>query len=530
MMKWFLNLRTATKLIMAFVGVAVISAGVGIYALTNLNMMKGNIDGLYGNNLTSIRDLSATQFAYQNLRILVRDISMAQTEANKDKLVQNIPGYQQAVEDTIQSYRTTIITPPEQDELKIFDSEWAAYKKVYDDAVQLARKENQTEFIAYKENQLAAQGEKLRSSLGRLITINEKLAEQKSDSSAAAYTNARNMMIGVLLLSLILSIVIGYSIARMISRPLQNVVEVVNRMAQGDFRENLHMTTKDEVGQLATSMDQMIDNLRGLVSGILISSQSVAAAAQQISASTEEIASGSSTQAQSAQSIAELFTELSSAIQFVAKSAEQAAELTNNTVQTAGEGGAIVEASIYGMRGVNTMMSRLEEDSLKIGEIIEVIDDIADQTNLLALNAAIEAARAGDQGRGFAVVADEVRKLAERSSAATKEITSIIKKMQNNTKQSVTAVLDSVTQSERTGEAFNRIVEMVGASAGKVNEIAAACQEEAAQASEVMLSVDQVASSSQESAAASEEAAATCQSLASLAEDLNTAVAVFKIN
>ncbi|MNI53280.1 Methyl-accepting chemotaxis protein McpS [compost metagenome] len=220
---------------------------------------------------------------------------------------------------------------------------------------------------------------------------------------------------------------------------------------------------------------------------------------------------------------------MSSAINFVAKSAEQAAELTNYTVQTAGEGGKIVDASIEGMQSVNSTMSRLEEDSNKIGEIIEVIDDIADQTNLLALNAAIEAARAGDQGRGFAVVADEVRKLAERSSAATKEISSIIKVMQDNTKQSVNAVLDSVSQSVQTGEAFNKIVQMVNNSANKVNEIAAACEEEAAQASEVMTSVEQVAAASQESAAASQETAATCQTLANLAEQLNTSVSVFKL-
>jgi methyl-accepting chemotaxis protein len=260
----------------------------------------------------------------------------------------------------------------------------------------------------------------------------------------------------------------------------------------------------------------------------VLNSQSVAASSEQISASTQEIASTSTSQSSEASNISELFKELSLAINSVAASAEEAAELSNDTVKTAREGGHVVQTSLEGMQAVNTKMAKLEEDSRKIGDIIEVIDDIAEQTNLLALNAAIEAARAGEQGRGFAVVADEVRKLAERSGEATKEITTIIKVMQENTRQSVQAVSDSVAQSSKTGQAFDQIVEMVNNSSQKVNEIAAACEEEAAQAAEVMSSVESISASSEESAAASEETAATCQSLAHLAEELSRSAAAFK--
>lgn len=407
------------------------------------------------------------------------------------------------------------------------DKEMAEYDKVFDQAVKLAQSNDIGTFNTFKGTQLKAQGDKVTEAMGVLIDTNAQLAEQANNNSDSTYKASLTVTISVVVAAVLLSLLIGYVIARSISKPLLNMVEVAKQVAEGDLTRTPDVHTKDEVGQLAGALTLMVENLK-VINSIVGSSQSVAASSQQISASTEEIAGTSTNQSIAATNITELFKELSIAIDSVAGSAEEAAELSNDTVRTAREGGDVVDASLRGMQAVNDKMALLESDSHKIGDIIEVIDDIAEQTNLLALNAAIEAARAGEQGRGFAVVADEVRKLAERSSEATKEITTIIKAMQENTKQSVQAVADSVKQSARTGEAFDQIVSMVNSSSLKVNEIAAACEEEAAQAAEVMRSVESIAASSEESAAASEETAATCQNLAQLAEELASSASVFK--
>ncbi|MFD0680860.1 MULTISPECIES: methyl-accepting chemotaxis protein [unclassified Paenibacillus] len=528
-MKWFMNLKTSVKLISAFVTVAIIVAVVGMYAISNLSMMNNNIQEMYNNNLTSIQRLSSGLNSYQNGRVAARDISLAATMSDRDKFQTDIQTYMKEIQEQIEVYRSTKLTQPEKDQLKNFDTVFTAYLKTLETAMKLADKEDKTDYIKFQGSELTAAGSKVRESLSKLIDINVKLAEGTNTQSAEAYASARMMTIIMVIAAFLISILMGYGIAQSIARPLSRIVGLVAKVAHGDLQEKANIDTKDEVGQLAASINQMINSLRNLIGGVIQSSQSVAAASEQISASTQEIAGSSTNQAHSAQSITELFKELSVAINSVAESAEQAAELSNITVKTANEGDIVVQASVVGMQAVSQTMARLEEDSLKIGDIIEVIDDIADQTNLLALNAAIEAARAGDQGRGFAVVADEVRKLAERSSEATKEISAIIKVMQSNTKQSVTAVTDSVTQSSQTSVAFQNIIRMVNDSSQKVNEIAAACEEEAAQAAEVMQSVELISASSQESAAASEETAATCQSLAQLADELNSSISIFKI-
>lgn len=528
-MGWFQNLKTSVKLVSAFVVMALIVAAVGLVSINNLSGMSNHSTELYSNNLVSVRNLGEAQTAYQSLRVAVRDISTLPGKPEKDELARKVQDYKQDVHDNMEEYRPLTYTPEEKAGMKEFDAAYAEYSKKFDTAMELAFRSDPAEFNRYKDTELKASGEKVSKALIFLTDYNVKLASETNDVTIKDYKSARALTIGTIIVAFILSIAMGFGIAQMIARPMGRLVALVAKVAQGDLRETSDIKTKDEIGQLAASINNMISSLRNLIGGIIQSSQSLAAASEEISASTQEISSSSSNQAHSAQNITELFKELTVAIHSVTKSAENAAELSNDTAKTAAEGERVVQASALGMQQVNATMSRLEQDSLKIGEIIEVIDDIADQTNLLALNAAIEAARAGDQGRGFAVVADEVRKLAERSSSATKEITAIIKVIQENTKQSVDAVLESVAMSSQTGNAFQNIIEMVNNTSVRVNEIAAACEEEGAQASEVMLSVESIASASQEAAAASEETASTCQSLAQLADELQSSVSIFKL-
>ncbi|PLR96752.1 methyl-accepting chemotaxis protein [Bacillus sp. T33-2] len=528
-MKWFSNLNTSVKLISAFSVIAAILAFIGFYSLNNMNKIKTDMEFMYNERLIPINDLSAAQVLYQRMRVQIRDMNfVSDTKEKKEENEKNINDFRKQIEEKIKKYSSTYMIEEEKTLVNEFYIALEDYNELMDHAIKSAHAGDVEEYKRIAP-EFKKSGDKVEGVLQDLIALNIQLAEKSNKEADAVFKSSSTITITIIIVALVISIGFGLTISHIIAKPLTKAVGLVRKVATGDLRETLDIDTKDEVGQLAKSINEMVASLQKTVGGILDSAESVSAAAQQISATTEEIARGNSSQADSALTMNELFSELSVAINSVARSAEEASELSNKTLKLAEDGGKVVRSSIDGMNDVNQQMALLEQDSNKIGEIIGVIDDIAGQTNLLALNAAIEAARAGEQGRGFAVVADEVRKLAERSSEATKEITAIIKGMQANTQHSVKSVGAGVISSQQTGEAFENIITMVNQSANKVTEIAAASEEQAAQTSEVMTSIETISAATEESAASSQETATTAQSLAQLAEELNDSVAIFKI-
>ncbi|MFC4599176.1 methyl-accepting chemotaxis protein [Cohnella hongkongensis] len=529
-MKWFYNLKTSVKLISAFLVIAAIMAFIGFYGLNNLGKINNRLNDMYSNQLVAVKSLVEAQANLNEMRNSLRKLYMVDRADQIDQAKATVNSAMEAVKSSIETFRQTELTTNSQEALRPYDAAWQDYVNLFMQTVELKDANRLEDMEILIDGDLTVESLELQATLKKLIDINIKEAEQARSNGQEVYSSSSTVTIIIVVAATILSILFGYAISQVIARPLRKVVNLVTQVADGDLRNTINLQTKDEIGALSGSIDQMVINLRGIATNITNHSHSLSAAAQQISASTEEIASSSSNQASSAQMISELFNELSIAIHSVAQNTDQASDLSEKTMRVASEGNEIIRSSMESMNEVSGKMSRLEDDSQRIGEIIEVIEDIADQTNLLALNAAIEAARAGEQGRGFAVVADEVRKLAERSAEATKQITGIIRVMQENTQKSVQAVEESVNYSKRTGESFMQIASMVNEAGQKVSEIAAASEEQAAQSSTVLTSVESISAATEEAAAASQETAATAQSLTHLASDLQASVSIFKID
>jgi methyl-accepting chemotaxis protein len=336
----------------------------------------------------------------------------------------------------------------------------------------------------------------------------------------------------------------SWRITKTITTPLRIVVARAKSIADGDLTgTELTAQSRDEFATLTAAVNKMQSSLTSMLRAVASTAEQVASASEQISAGAARAAENSKLQSDQTHQAATAMHEMSSTVQQVSENSQKAADTSREAAVAARQGGDVVEATLNSMRNIAdataktaSRVTELGQSSQQIGKIIAVIDDIADQTNLLALNAAIEAARAGEQGRGFAVVADEVRKLAERTSKATKEITSMIESVQTETNNAVQAmelgsreVQIGMEKTSKSGAALEEIIRMSERLGDMITQIATAATEQSATTEQINANVEQISSATQEASASAQQTAKACTDLSSLAFDLQNLVSQFKL-
>ncbi|MBP9120037.1 MAG: MCP four helix bundle domain-containing protein [Ignavibacterium sp.] len=329
-----------------------------------------------------------------------------------------------------------------------------------------------------------------------------------------------------------------------IVKPVAEGSKVLGTMALGDLTPRVtgnyqgdHQILKNSINKMGESVSKILNQVKEAV-------QATASAANEISSSTEQMAAGAQEQSAQATEVAGAVEEMTKTIFETTKNTEQATQASKNAGKVAKEGGHVVEETIIGMNRIAEVVRKsaetvedLGKSSDQIGEIVQVIDDIADQTNLLALNAAIEAARAGEQGRGFAVVADEVRKLAERTTKATKEIATMIKQIQKDTSGAVESMKQGTKEvevgkrlAEKAGSSLHEIIQGAEQVVDIVSMVAAASEQQSTASEQISKNIESISSVTQQSASGIQQIAHASEDLNRLTLNLQEIVAQFKID
>jgi len=320
------------------------------------------------------------------------------------------------------------------------------------------------------------------------------------------------------------------------------LLDEMGDLADGDL--TVHATvTEDITGAIADSINYAIDALRNLVQAINETTQQVSSAAQQSQATAMHLAEASDHQAQQITGASSAINEMAVSIEAVSSHAGELADEANRSVEIAVRGNEAVQRTIHGMDSIREQIQetskrikRLGESSQEIGDIVELINDIAEQTNILALNAAIQAAMAGEAGRGFAVVADEVQRLAERSADATKQIEALVKGIQSDTKEAVSSmesstagVVQGAQLAQNAGESLEQIENVSKHLADLIRNISDSARQQASAANNISDTMNVIQEITTQTSAGTNETAASIGNLAELANELRRSVAGFKL-
>ena len=558
-MKWVDNLKTGVKIFGSFGAVVLLMI---VLAATGYMGMKNLGDGMnnqYTDYMLPVQQLGAASTALYTLRgDLYKSLAIP---AQRDEAFSAIQDDITALEKIKSDYEAQPMSGDEKTEAANFDTSWSKYKlNVTAAIVSIKSGDGGSVTQSLVDGPLHDSRVAVSASLDKLVQMNIAQAQEGNANGQNTFTSARNLLIGVSIIAVLLAVAFGTLITRSVTLALVNITQFTGRLAQGDFSQNVEEGFKlrrDEIGDLARAFQTMVGSVRGLLGSIssgvqttassstelsaiaeqssasaqmsLNRANSVAASAEEMNANTVSVAAGMEEANANLNSIASAVEEMTATIGEIARNSEKAHSTTNQAA--------------FQVDQFSVVMKGLGQSAKEIGKVTETITSISAQTNLLALNATIEAARAGAAGKGFAVVASEIKELAQQTAAATSEIKEKIAAIQGSTSGAV-ADIDQIVKVIRE---VNEIVMTIAAAIQEQSTVTQDIAGNIAQASSgvrdanmrvaqtasvtggMAKEIAEVSTSVEQMASANTEVQNSAGQLSQLAEQLNQMVAKFKV-
>jgi methyl-accepting chemotaxis protein len=573
----------AQKLLAAFLGVALLMAGLGAFASVQLERVSQVGERLAVDNLPATRSLGVFDAETTRFRAAQFAHQLSHDPAEMAPIERELERSRKAAEDALSEYALLATTPQEQQLVSSIRRKWESYVTDNERRVLvLSRGNRDDEVAAYLLNDGKRMFDSLRDDVGPLLEL--EMQHGHAAASLMVHTTAQSerLIVVAIVAGLAGALALGLLISRGISRGVRQVTTAARGLARGELGQQVEIRSNDELGEMVRSFLSMMAYLRGMASaadaiargdltqevrpqsaddvlGVAFQRMSanlreltaeLQGAGSDLAAATAEILAAVSQQSAGAAEQSAAITQTSATVDEVKVSSEQSvqtavsvAEIAQQADQVAGEGVTAVSHATDGMVDIRQKVQLIAENILalseqtqQIGEIIATVNDLADQSNLLALNAAIEASRAGEHGRGFAVVASEIRNLAEQSKTATAQVSAILSDIQRATHAAVMATEQGTKGVDRgsdlidqAGRTISDLAEVVQQAAQSAHQIAASVRQHSVGMEQIAVAMANINQATSQGLAATSNTKGAAEHLTDLAGRLNGLVARYQV-
>jgi methyl-accepting chemotaxis protein len=550
------NWSIRNKIIVAFSSLVVVIAVLGFASIEKFSAMNTSVVGITDDTMLAIGYLSEMRSAVLHYRLVLVKGTMGRTSGGDvDTLEKSLGDWSAALAAPEAKYASAALPDEEKRLYADYQAAWRSYTDGTKQILGLLRAGKSDEANAQLTGMVTI-GERTDAALDKNAKSNADEGQRKTKEVAADYYGGRLVVLVLLGIAVIVAGSAGYLMVRAIAKPIQSMTAVMRRLAAKDMAVEIPAQDRtDEIGQMASAVavfkesmikaDQLaaaeqaeqaakqqkakrlgdlVNDFETKISGLV---GVLSSASTEMEATAQSMSSTATQTNQQASKVAAAAEEASAGVQTVASAAEELTSSIGEINRQVAQSAKVTERAVSDAQQTDEIVRALAEGAQKIGQVVELISNIAGQTNLLALNATIEAARAGDAGKGFAVVASEVKSLANQTAKATEEISGQITQIQSATKHAVTAIkgiTDTISEVSTITTTIAAAVEEQGAATA---EIARNVQQAAASTREVTSNIAGVSQAASETGEAANQVLSAAGDLSKQAEQLTSEVGSF---
>ena len=434
------SLSMRTNLLAAAAIGLVVAVAVGAVGMVRMNTIADQADAIYQGSLLPLASVQNVQQLIWHVRFDLSTSSTSTDPAVVKKYSDEAAALTETANTAIADYSGLQVTAAEQAAMTDVQTNWKSYQELRPQATALRAAGKLAEFEAFRASKLNPAINNAIAAIEKLKTLTQGKAAAAASAARSAASRARTTIILTLVAGVLLAAVISMMGARLMSRRLSSLEEVMSAMADGDLRSRHADNGADEIGRMSRSAAAAVDHMRTAMQTLSDASMGLTQRSEDMQQASRNLAGGVEQTSHRVSSIDQAAEAVTAGVQAVAGGAEQMGAAIREIAISASEAANVASSAVGVAAEAETLMTKLDVSSAEIDSVVKTITAIAEQTNLLALNATIEAARAGETGKGFAVVAGEVKDLAQETAKATEEISRRIEAIQRDAKEAVESI------------------------------------------------------------------------------------------